>query len=127
MNLEMIAQKLVDAGLGVAGVSIFINEMRAGDEGIMLKESYKGTAIDPNLPKFYRGEFAIVVRKTGYLAARSLAYDAMNALTSQVEETLADGTQIKYILPRHLPIGYPIPQSGLQEFVVNVDCAYVDG
>ncbi|KVH64512.1 hypothetical protein WS89_04305 [Burkholderia sp. MSMB1072] len=125
MNLEMFVPKLVAADLGKPGVSIFINEMRAGCDGIMLKESYKGTAIDPNLPKFYRGEFAIVVRKNGYTAARALAYDAMNTLASMLEETLDDGTQIKYVIPRHLPIGYPIPQSGLQEFVVNIDCAYV--
>ncbi|RQT26052.1 minor capsid protein [Burkholderia contaminans] len=127
MNLEMFVPKLVAAGLGKPGESIFINEMRAGCDGIMLKESYKGTAIDPNLPKFYKGEFAIVVRKSGYTTARALAYDAMNALASMLEETLEDGTQIKHVIPRHLPIGYPIPQSGLQEFVVNIDCAYVVG
>lgn len=124
MELEPIADLLEQSGCGVKAQSIFINEMRVGDAGILLKASYKGTPIDPQLPGYYKGEFALVVRGKSYLPARELIMQAMKVLTIYSETELGD-MLIKHCRPRTLPVSYPIPAGGLTEFVTNIDCTYV--
>ncbi|MEZ2310748.1 minor capsid protein [Paraburkholderia sp. RCC_158] len=124
MELEPIAALLEQTGCGVKAQSIFINEMRAGDAGILLKASYKGTKIDPELPGYYKGEFALVARGKNYTATRTLIMQAMAALTINAE-TQVGPMLVKYSRPRTLPVSYPIPAGGLTEFVTNIDCAYV--
>lgn len=124
MELEPIAAWLEQAGCGVQAQSIFINEMRVGDAGILLKASYKGTKIDPELPGYYKGEFALIARGKNYAAAKALITQAMAALNMSAE-TQVGPMLVKYLRPRTLPISYPIPAGGLTEFVTNIDCAYV--
>jgi len=124
MELEPIAALLEQNGCGVQAQSIFINEMRVGDSGILLKASYKGTVINPEMPGYYKGEFALVARGAGYAQTRALITQAMAVLNIK-GDTQVGPMLVKYLRPRTLPVSYPIPASGLVEFVANIDCAYV--
>lgn len=124
MDLEPIAALLEQTQCGVQAKTIFINEMKVGDAGILLKASYKGVAINPELPGFFKGEFALVARGVTYAATRALIKKAMSALTIE-QETQVGEWLVKYCRPRTLPISYPIPASGLVEFVTNIDCCFV--
>lgn len=124
MNLLPIAQYLEDNQCGVQGQSIFIDKMQVTDTGVMLKSSYKGTAIDYELPGYYKSEFAVVVRGKGVAPTDALMTKVMAFLAIQ-KETQIGNLLVKYLRARTLPVSYPIPASGTNEAVVNVDCAYV--
>jgi hypothetical protein len=123
MDLEPVAELLEQSGCGEMGKTIFVNEMRAGDSGILLKPSYRGIPIDPELPGYYKGEFVLVARGKGYTQTRSLIASALKALNIEAERMVGP-MLVKYLRPQHLPISYPI-QSGQLEFVANIDCAFV--
>jgi hypothetical protein len=125
MHLEPIAALLEEKGIGKRAKTIFINEMRVEDSGILLKPDYKGTAIDPELPGYFKGAFALVVRAKGYAAGAALIKRAMDALWIEQQTELADGMTVKWCRARTLPINYPVPATGVTEFVVNIDCCYV--
>jgi hypothetical protein len=124
MHLEPIAALLEQAGCGVQTQTIFINEMRVNDSGLLLKASYRGTPIDPNLPGYYKGQFALVARARGYANAKALM-DAAMAVMNIEQETQVGPLFVKYLRAKTLPISYPIPSSGMTEFVANIDCTYV--
>ena len=124
MELEPIAAWLEQNGCGVQAQSIFINTMRTGDAGILLKPSYKGTPINPELPGYYKGEFALVARGAGYAQTKALITQAMAVLNLKGDTQLGP-MLVKYLRPRTLPVSYPVPASGMTEFVANIDCAYV--
>jgi hypothetical protein len=126
MHLEPIAALLEQEGIGTRAKTIFINTMRLEDTGILLKPDYRGTAIDPELPGYFKGSFALVVRAKSYSAGAALIKRAMDALWIEGETTLADGMLVKWCRARTLPINYPVPASGVTEFVANIDCCYVE-
>jgi hypothetical protein len=124
MHLEPIAALLEQSNCGVRGKTIFINEMRVEDSGLLLKASYKGTRIDPELPGYYKGTFALVARAKGYATAKALMDAAMAVMVIE-QETDVGELFVKYLRAQTLPISYPVPASGMTEFVANIDCAYV--
>ncbi|MFP3609179.1 minor capsid protein [Paraburkholderia sp. SIMBA_050] len=124
MHLEPIAALLEANNCGVRGESIFINEMRVEDSGLLLKASYKGTPIDPELPDYYKGTFALIARGKGYANTKAVIEAAMTVLKIE-QETQVGELFVKYLRAKTLPISYPIPSSGMIEFVTNIDCAYV--
>jgi hypothetical protein len=124
MDLEPIAALLEQNGCGKQGKTIFINEMRAGDAGLLLKASYKGTKINYELPGFYKTEFSLIARGKGYAPTKAQIDAAMQVLTITLESQVGP-MLVKYLRPRTLPVSYPIPPAGMVEFVANIDCAFV--
>jgi hypothetical protein len=124
MHLEPFAALLEQKGVGRQAKDIFINAMRVEDMGIMLKGDSSGTPIDMNLPGLYRGKFALVVRAKNYASGKALMDRAMAAIWIE-QETDLGAIFVNYARPRTLPINYPVPVSGVVEFVVNIDACYV--
>jgi hypothetical protein len=126
MHLEPIAALLEQQGVGVRAKTIFINAMRVEDTGILLKPDYKGTRIDPELPGYFKGAFALVVRAKTYAEGAALIKRAMAVLWIERETELDEGMTVKWCRAQTLPINYPVPASGVVEFVANIDCCYVE-
>jgi hypothetical protein len=124
MNLAPIAQYLEDNGAGTQGVDIFINQMQVTDTGLMLKESYRGTLINYELPGYYKTEFAVVARGTKVSDTQAVMQRALALFNIQRDLQLGS-MFVKYLRARTLPVSYPIPTSGLQEVVVTIDCCFV--
>jgi len=124
MNLEPIAQYLEDNGCGKQGVSIFVGQMPVDKTGILLKPPYRGTEINYELPNYFKGEFALIVRGKGAAATEKVMAGVMKFFSIQ-SDTQIGNMAVKYLRARTLPVSYPIPASGLQEVVANIDCCFV--
>lgn len=123
MNLEGVAQILQAAGVGVPGQTIFVNFMPADKKGMLLRQGFGGTPIDPELPGYRKSSFMLIVRDKQYQAGKALIDAAMASLT--LEDVSAGGMKINYMRPRNEAFVYqPSPGSNI-EFTTNIDCSYV--
>lgn len=123
MDLMPIANKLEFEGLGVQGSTLFVNFMPDEcKEGVLLRSPLIGTRIDPNLPGYYKSEFAAIVRCTRYEQGLALMQDAMKALT--LFETEQDDILIKRCYPRNLPATFPISDGNYFEIQVVFEIVY---
>jgi hypothetical protein len=124
MNLEAIADRLA-LNTRLERKSIFVTEMPAAcDIGILLMGSYGGTPINHELPGYYETEFRVVVRHTDYVAGRTLATKASQALTSHIGFTAGD-MLVRQCLPANLPRPYRRSAGGYWEFEVDVQVTFV--
>lgn len=124
MKLDVVAQMLVDANVGVLGKTIFKNFMPAEAKlGVLLRDGFSGTRIDHELPGFHRTDFQLIVRSDDYLTGQTLIEDAIIALTVE-KQTVVDTMDIHYMRARSLPFAYPLSPGNLMEFVTQIDVAF---
>jgi hypothetical protein len=130
MKLEILAQVLVDAGLGTIGTDIFAHFM-PGEvaKGILLKDPLAGTKIDPGLPGYYRSRFQAIVRATSHADGDTLSKAVGKTL--EMGKRIFNDTdgklvmQVNYIYLEQLPIVYPWTPANALEWSLNFVTSYV--
>jgi len=130
MKLEILAQVLVDAGLGTIGTDIFVHRLGADcKQGIMLREPLAGIPVDQNLPDYYKHDIQMIVRASDQAAGDTLATNAMKALTfynrifNDINGALV--MKVNHIYPKYLPVTYPRLDGQGIEWSVDINTAYV--
>ena len=124
MNLEMIAERLQDEGVGRMGQTIFINHMPVEAlVGVLLRPPYIGTPIDYELPGYRKTKFNAAVRGRNYSEARTLVQKVMDALTFGDIEL--SGLEIRHVRPLTEPVSFPVSDGGMVEFLVIFEATYV--
>lgn len=124
MNLESIAEKLEQDGVGSRAHDIFINHMPTDAEsGILLRDPYIGTAFDYELPNYRDTRFNVATRSKNYADAKNLMWSVIRSL--MVSNTSLTGMAVKFIRPRTEPIPFPKSVAGYYEFLVIFDAVYV--
>lgn len=123
--LEALAQLLENAGLGVQGESIFVHMMPSTvGQGVLLLGPLSGTPIDHELPNYRKTHFQAIVRHKSYSSGKALAEAVSNALT--LINTTLPGYNVKFILPRHEPVVFPVSEGDFLEISVNFEAVYVN-
>lgn len=124
---------LVTAGVGVkgkpsasySGVSMYAGQMPDGVTNMVaLMPALTGNKIDHELPGYRKTGFQLVVRSKDIVSGEALAKQVMDALTIRGETNIT-GFQIKYVLPKHDPVSYPLSDGNNIELSVNFDATYV--
>lgn len=94
------------------------------DEAIMIAGPPSGVDVDPELPRFLKGGFQMVVRAKTSSRAEVIAQTVSDAV--ETYETVP-GTiiEIRHIIPRHLPISFPRSDGDYFEAVVNFDLCFI--
>lgn len=124
MSLEVIAEMLEGAGVGVQGVDIFINMVPAeATTSILLRDYFAGAKIDHELPGLRKHPFFVIVRSPDYVRAKELIDTAVKALWIRYE-TEFNGVHFKYMRPRAEPFPYAPSPAQLVEFHVVFDACY---
>lgn len=123
MNLEAIAERLEQLGVGQRGESIFVDHIPTKARGILLRE-FDTTDIDHYLPNYRKSPFQVISRDSSRVAAKQKIDQAISALIIS-QETALTGILVKQMLPRHEPFSYPTSAGNNIEFVVNMDAWYV--
>jgi hypothetical protein len=127
MKLESIAEKLEIAGVGARGDKVFVNHMPPMiTVGVLLREPFGGTMIDPELPNFRKTSFQLIVRSNNDMAAAlALMNQALAGIVTETEQNYPQGMFVKYVRQRHEPLRFPITPGNALELLVNIDVCYV--
>jgi hypothetical protein len=130
MRLELLAQVLQDAGIGMIGTDIYVHSMPADVEtGVMLRNPLAGTKVDPGLPGYYRSRLQAIVRAQAHADGDQLADRVAKAL--EMGKRLFNDTdgkllmQVNYIYLDQLPIVYPWTPANVLEWSLNFVTSYV--
>jgi hypothetical protein len=137
MNLDVIAQILVDKNVGVVGnvlgttaLPIFKNRMPAAvTRGILLRTPIDGIPVDHNLPGFYKTKLQVIVRSATQADGDAISRAVMTALNTEVRTIYNDADsnpimQINYLVVDRLPIVYPRDDSSTNEWSINFKICY---
>jgi hypothetical protein len=126
MNLQLLTQRLEDAGLGEQGASLFVDQMpTAVTTAVMLRTPLSGVPIDNYLPGFYRARFQVIARAPTYDAGQTLIKQAM-AVLKVPADTVIGTMKINYCRPLALPVPFPLSSANLTEWSTNFELCYVD-
>jgi hypothetical protein len=106
----------------VRGKSIFINSMPPNSEGVMLKESYAGTAVDPYIPGMRKGNFQLVARGKEYANTKSMVQEVATLLA--LKEQQFESIHIKICQQMTEPISFMISDGQMWEFSVKFFMVY---
>jgi hypothetical protein len=110
------------------GVNLFINAMPGSTVelafAVMLKNTYVGIGIDPEIGPLRKGKISLVVRGRDHRQVKSLIYDIMRVLTLD-GKALSDGVTVRSIRPITEPLMYPVSISNSTEMSVNLSVIYV--
>jgi hypothetical protein len=124
MNLLPVAQQLEDSGLGLLAETIFINMIPVEcPRGLLLRNPLAGTAIDYELPKYYKTTFQLIARSQSYSDGEDLIAQAVTALT--ISNKVLGDMSVRYMRPQALPVVFPLSKGGLLEFSVTFDVNFV--
>lgn len=130
MIWDIIAMKIVDAGLAEEGKSLFRGTMPADTPvAIGLFEPLDGIHVDPHLPHYYKPNLKVIVRHNRIGPGRKLAQQVMELLTIATEE-IYEATEergdvrLKIFYPRALPIQFPSAVSNYTEWSINFQTAF---
>lgn len=124
MNFEPLAEMIEESVAGLKrGSTLFINQMPTECEfGVLLKNSYSGIDIDPELTGRRRGKFNVIARGRGYTAVKEMIEQVMDTLT--LRETTVTGMRIWTMRPLTEPISYQLNAANLFEFSVTFSVIY---
>lgn len=127
MKLKEIATYLEQKRIGKVGETIFVGEMPLEcDKGILLMDTYAGTAIDHELPGWRDTGFRMVVRSADYESGFALAEKASELLTIRSQVQIGPKMLVRLSLPQNDPLPYRRSKgSGIWEFEVDVECIYI--
>ena len=120
MNLEIIANLIIEAGLGVEGVSLFIDHMPETCEvGVMIRNPLQGNPINHYIPGYEKWQFQIIVRDRKHVDGQRRS-DALGALLyfSNRDFMQDNGVNlhVNFCRPRTRPVTYPRLPNNLIEW-----------
>lgn len=125
MNLVNIADKLEGLGLGVQGVSVFINHFPAqATPGILLRERLVGAQINHDLPGYIKFSFQAIVRASNYSTAELLANQV--ALGLKIQNQTMGTWKVNYIRPQSIPVPFRLSIGEIIEYNIDFDACVVD-
>jgi hypothetical protein len=125
MSMEAIGKYLETRRIGRLGVDIFVNEMpESCTQGVLLRDRYSGTPIDPYLPKYRQTGYRMAVRSPDYAAGKELAWKASEALTIHGETPMGE-VLVKLLRPMNEPRSYRRSIGGLWEFEVDLEAVLI--
>lgn len=113
MIFDILEKKIVDAGLGVEGVSLFRSFMPAETIiGVFCRVPLEGIPVDPYIPGRHKGRIQVISRHTDPVLGGQLAVALERALRVDSPEdypaTSERGSaRISLFIPETLPIQYP--------------------
>lgn len=140
MKLELTADLLAELGQRHAGLDIgavHINEMPLGvKHGILLMDTYGGTAIDPYIPLMRSTGLRLVVRSPRYTRGYRAAFQLLQLLPLQLERHVSGkflkdlfgqdmSVLVKQVLVMNEPKPYRSSEGGYVEFELDVELIYI--
>lgn len=121
MILELFADRLEAAGIGVQGQTIFINSMPDEcHEGVLVRPTWEGLERNWEVPGMQTGGIALIARARSYPVADALARRAGDALTITSSETIGE-VLVHYARPATTPVPYPETDGGYRECATRID------
>lgn len=130
MIYDILENKIAEAGLGVAGVSLFRQFMPASvNVGVMTRVPLEGLKIDPNMPCYFNGRMQVIVRHTDPVDGAALARDVSKALEVMYPEdhiaNLERGpATVSIFFPETLPIQFPRLESDGIEWSIHFKTSF---
>lgn len=130
MIYDILEQKLVNAGLGVIGVSLFRGDMPATvTRGMMFRMPLSGVRIDPYLPGYHKPVLQLIVRHVDPVIGDLLAANCEKALTIKGAESFGataehGAGELKIFYARELPIRFPRLPGNILEWSINFVTAF---
>ena len=107
----------------VPGKTAFINQMPMDPElGVLFKQSFAGTEIDPELTGRRRSKFQIAVRCKRYEDGDSMMKRVVETLT--IRETQLNGIYVHIMRALNEPVSYMLTVGNNYEFSVNLSAIY---
>lgn len=131
MIWDIIEEKLIAAGYGPVGQSVFREHMPADIKiGIMLKSPLTGIPVDTYLPAFYKTPLQIIVRHTDAGLGEVMAKSVMSLVSTEAPCSYAAtperGASILHrMMPSRLPIRFPRLEGNGFEWSLNFDAVFV--
>lgn len=126
MNLLPLATRLHTLKVGIKEKTLFLHMMPAGaTQAILLRSPLAGTAINHELPGFYRGEFQVIVRAADPVEGEKLMKKVVAALTLEPGAVVGAQT-FNYCRPRTQPVAFPLSDGALIELSVQMDACFVE-
>lgn len=105
------------------GSTMFIGQIPVGAEfAVMLKESFAGTEIDPELIGRRRGKFQAVVRGKNHENCRAMIMAISDALHFRFKEV--GEIYVQAVRPVSEPVSYMLSIGNMFEFSVNFSIIY---
>jgi len=124
MKFEPLADYLDGQGIVTKGQTLFIHYMPQTIKiGALMLGKLTGTPIDPELPGYYKTGFRIIVRHQDIVDGLAMANQIKDALNMRNVEL--PGMSIRYIVPKHEPVLFPISEGDHLEISINFDAVYV--
>lgn len=130
MIWAILEKKITDAGLAVAGQTLYRFQQPAIPVGVFIKNPLEGITADIYIPGFYaRASVQIIVRHTDPVEGLALA-NAVVACVSErgmrEYEAIEDSPamRIHYFFPKSLPIQFPRLDGGGIEWSLNFRTAF---
>ena len=107
----------------VQGKTVFINQMPMNPEiGVLFKQSFAGTEIDPELTGRRRAKFQVAVRCKKYDQGKILVDKIVKELT--VREVQMNGIFVHVMRALNEPVSYMLTVGNNYEFSVNLSAIY---
>lgn len=122
MIKEFVAQRLQAAGLGE---NLFIHHAPENlKSSIVILDSLDGVRRDEDLPNWKKADFQVIVRRTDYQSAMTIAKQVLSAL--DLHRQSSDGLYVVRMRASYDPIAFPIPDSDVVEVSINMWTAFVE-
>lgn len=127
MKLEAAAEILIDGGIAISGVTLYIHAMPEGHQAgvLLLDDPDMPTEIDEYIPKLRKSSFRAIVRGPSYQEAMALAYQVRDAL-NLYNHTATNGLKFLRLRPTYDPIAFPASEADVVEVSVNLWAAYIE-
>lgn len=129
MNLDCIAQLLIDGGAATAlGTDIFQYHMpEECNQGILLKLPISGVRINHYIPGFLKANLQVIVRAPSHAIGDPIAKLVSSILKvyNQDFPGASPSFFVKQMFPTALPIVYPRSAGNIYEWSIPIECTYV--
>ena len=113
MIIDVLVEKLANAGIAVPGKSLFREMMPAEvSVGVMIRSPLTGIAIDPYITDWYKARIQVITRHTDPLEGDKLAREVTKVLTVVTPENhdataSREAIRIVRFFPETLPVQFP--------------------
>jgi hypothetical protein len=125
MNLVPLANRLQTANVGINGKSIFVNMMPTeASLAVLLRTRLSGTAINYELPGYFKTEFQVIVRSHDVASGATLMSQVIASLT--LNETQVETIYFKFSRPKTKPVIFPLSKGNYFEYNVYFETVYVE-
>lgn len=125
MIADILEKKIEDAGIAVAGESLFRNTMPADCKiGVMTREPLQGMPVNPFIEGWYKPRLQVIVRHTDPVEGLKMAHLVIKTLLVQGRERHAateehGACHIDLFYPDQEPIQYPRLEGNTIEWSLN--------